>query len=82
LPPNSLLSIEKEVVGSITESHINQKYFPNIRLAQALNATTDQNILKDANLVFIALHGIEKKDFLEIKETVTSALYKAGLISK
>ncbi|NTV84868.1 MAG: glycerol-3-phosphate dehydrogenase, partial [Bacteroidales bacterium] len=41
----SLLSIEQNVVDSITEKHINQKYFPNIRLTHSLHATTDQNVL-------------------------------------
>ena len=52
----SLLSIEEDVVESIASVHINKKYFPNIRLDQALHATSDQDILRDADLVFIALN--------------------------
>jgi len=61
----SLLSIEKDVVDSITESHINQKYFPNIRLAQTLKATTDQDILKEANLVFIAIPSAAVVEYIQ-----------------
>jgi len=61
----SLLSIEPDVVESITSSHINQKYFPNIRLIQALKATSDQNVLKDAGLVFIALPSVIVVEYLK-----------------
>lgn len=62
----SLLSIEKDVVETITNSHINQKYFPNIRLNHALNATTDQNILKNADLVFIAIPSVAVVDYMQV----------------
>ncbi len=51
----TLLSIEKEVVDSISRFHINQKYFPNIRLESRLNATLDNNVLQHAEIVFIAV---------------------------
>jgi glycerol-3-phosphate dehydrogenase (NAD(P)+) len=62
----SLLSIEKDVVETISKSHINQKYFPNIRLSHALNATTDQNILKDADVVFIAIPSVAVVDYMQV----------------
>jgi len=62
----SLLSIEKDVVETITNSHINQKYFPNIRLSHELKATTDQNILKDADVVFIALPSVAVVDYMQV----------------
>ena len=62
----SLLSIEKDVVETISKSHINQKYFPNIRLNHALNATTDQNILKDADIVFIAIPSVAVVDYMQV----------------
>jgi glycerol-3-phosphate dehydrogenase (NAD(P)+) len=62
----SLLSIEKDVVEAIAASHINQKYFPNIRLNHALNATTDQNILKDADVVFIAIPSVAVVDYMQV----------------
>jgi glycerol-3-phosphate dehydrogenase (NAD(P)+) len=61
----SLLSIEHDVVETITTSHINQKYFPNIRLNQALKATTDQNILKEAGVVFIAIPSVAVVDYMQ-----------------
>jgi glycerol-3-phosphate dehydrogenase (NAD(P)+) len=62
----SLLSIEKDVVETITTSHINQKYFPNIRLNHALNATTDQNILKDADVVFIGIPSVAVVEYMQV----------------
>jgi glycerol-3-phosphate dehydrogenase (NAD(P)+) len=64
----SLLSIEKDVVAAISTSHINQKYFPNIRLSQALKATGDPNILKNADVVFIGIPSVAVVGYmLEIK---------------
>jgi glycerol-3-phosphate dehydrogenase (NAD(P)+) len=62
----SLLSIEKDVVETITTSHINQKYFPNIRLTQALKATTDQNILKNADVVFIGIPSVAVVEYMQV----------------
>lgn len=62
----SLLSIEYDVVETITTSHINQKYFPNIRLNQALHATTDQRILKDAGVVFIAIPSVAVVEYMQV----------------
>jgi glycerol-3-phosphate dehydrogenase (NAD(P)+) len=61
----SLLSIEKDVVDTITKSHINQKYFPNIRLTQEMRATTDQNILKNVDVVFIAIPSVAVVDYMK-----------------
>ncbi|MDO9257956.1 MAG: 2-dehydropantoate 2-reductase N-terminal domain-containing protein [Bacteroidales bacterium] len=62
----NLLSIEKDVVETITSLHINQKYFPNIRLTHELKATTDQNILKDADVVFIAIPSVAVVDYMQL----------------
>jgi len=62
----SLLSIEKDVVETITTLHINQKYFPNIRLNHALNATTDQNILKNADVVFIGIPSVAVVEYMQV----------------
>jgi len=62
----NLLSVEKDVVETINTSHINQKYFPNIRLNQALKATTDSNILKDAGIVFIAIPSVAVVDYMQL----------------
>ena len=61
----SLLSIEQDVVETITSSHINQKYFPNIRLMPALKATSDQNILEAAGIVFIALPSVVVVEYMK-----------------
>jgi glycerol-3-phosphate dehydrogenase (NAD(P)+) len=66
----SLLTIESDVVGSITSSHINQKYFPNIRLEPALKATTDQNILKEAGVVFIAIPSSAVVDYMQVVKPI------------
>jgi len=50
-----LLSIEEDVVDSINETRYNAKYFPNIKLSKFLKASTDLNVLKDANIVFLAI---------------------------
>ena len=62
----SLLSVEHDVVETITNTHINQKYFPNIRLNQSLKATTDQNVLKDAGIVFIAIPSVAVVDYMQL----------------
>ncbi len=62
----SLLSVEHDVVETINSSHINQKYFPNIRLNQSLRATADQNILKDAGVVFIAIPSVAVVDYMQL----------------
>ncbi|MFA5974176.1 MAG: NAD(P)H-dependent glycerol-3-phosphate dehydrogenase [Lentimicrobiaceae bacterium] len=61
----SLLSIEHDVVETITKSHINQKYFPNIRLNQALKATSDPNILKNADVIFIGIPSVAVVDYMQ-----------------
>jgi glycerol-3-phosphate dehydrogenase (NAD(P)+) len=66
----SLLSVEPEVVESITTLKINQKYFPNIRLNHALKATTDQGILKDAGIVFIAIPSVAVVDYMQSVRTL------------
>ncbi|OQX73197.1 MAG: hypothetical protein B6D61_12790 [Bacteroidetes bacterium 4484_249] len=68
----SLLSIEKDVVESINSTRYNQKYFSNIKLSKHLKATTDVNILKTTEIVFLAIpsnvtvdYVIENKDYLK-----------------
>lgn len=50
-----LLSIEEEVVASINQHHINSSYFPNILLYPSLRATSDKEILREADIVFLAI---------------------------
>ncbi len=50
-----LLSIEKDVVASINKKRYNQKYFPNVKLSKHLKATSDTSVLKNADIVFLAI---------------------------
>lgn len=69
----SLLSIEQDVVASITASHINLKYFPNIRLTPSLKATSDSEILKSADVIFIAIPSVAVVDYIKsIKPLLSS----------
>jgi glycerol-3-phosphate dehydrogenase (NAD(P)+) len=60
----TLLSIEKEVIVSITNGHINQKYFPNIPLNSRLAATEDPTILRKADIIFLAVPSVVTMDYL------------------
>ena len=51
------------------------------RLSEAIKAE-ERNIKNGTDLVVIALSGIDKKEFSEIKESVSVALIKAGLVLK
>ncbi len=67
----SLLSIEQDVVESIANSHINQKYFPNIRLDHSLHATLDNEILRNAGVVFLGIPSVAVVDYmLQIKHLI------------
>ncbi|NQU33650.1 MAG: glycerol-3-phosphate dehydrogenase [Bacteroidetes bacterium] len=50
-----LLSVEQDVVDSISNEHINRKYFPNIELEHSLKATFDKTILKDSDIIFLGI---------------------------
>ena len=65
----TLLSIESDVVDGINNLHLNQKYFPGVPLQKALKATTDNNILNSAEVVFLAIPSVVTVSFvLRIKE--------------
>ncbi|MBC34769.1 MAG: glycerol-3-phosphate dehydrogenase [Bacteroidetes bacterium] len=51
----TLLSIEPGVVDSINTKRVNQSYFPNIKLVSNLKASLDINILKTADVIFLAI---------------------------
>jgi len=59
-----LLSIEKAVVESINHSRKNYKYFPNQILNEALSATTDKSVLKNAEIVFLAIPSVNTVDYV------------------
>ncbi len=50
-----LLSIEQDVVDSISNEHVNRKYFPNIDLDHSLKATFDRSILKESDIIFLGI---------------------------
>lgn len=50
-----MLSVEQDVVDSISNDHVNRKYFPNIVLEPSLKATFDKNILNDSDIVFLGI---------------------------
>ena len=60
-----LLSIEKDVIGSINKAHVNVKYFPNIRLHPALRATSDISVLKNAEIVFLGIPSNVTINYIE-----------------
>ena len=60
----TLLSIEQEVVDSINEQRLNIAYFPNVKLSRNLKATTDINILTEADVVFMAIPSTAVVDYL------------------
>lgn len=51
----TLLSIEQEVVDSINNDRVNVAYFPNVKLSRNIKATTDIEILKDAEIIFMGI---------------------------
>jgi len=50
-----LLSVEQDVVDSISNDHINRKYFPNIELELGLKATFDKSILTESDIIFLGI---------------------------
>jgi len=50
-----LLSVEQDVVDSISNDHINRKYFPNVELEPTLKATFDKSILREADIIFLGI---------------------------
>lgn len=60
----ALLSIENDVVESINKERKNHKYFPNIKLSKYLKATTDNKILKNSQIVFLAIPSNTIVDYI------------------
>ena len=60
----TLLSIEREVVDTITQSRRNMKYFPGVKLSKFLKATTDVSVLNDAEVVFLAIPSLVTVDYV------------------
>lgn len=60
----TLVTIENEVTESITHRHVNQKYFPSIRLDKRLKAVNDFSILAEKAFVFIAIPSVVAVDIV------------------
>jgi glycerol-3-phosphate dehydrogenase (NAD(P)+) len=59
-----LHSVESNVVEAINSTCINNKYFPAIRLDPRLKATTENNVLSTADIIFLAIPSIVLIDYL------------------
>jgi len=60
-----LHSIEESVVDSINNQRINFKYFPSFRLDPGIKASTDNSVLYDTELIFLAIPSLFLIDYLE-----------------
>lgn len=61
----TLHSVETHVVDEINSQHINSKYFPTLHLHPRLKATTNNRLLEDANILFLAIPSVVLMDYLE-----------------
>lgn len=60
-----LLSIEDEVIEMINTMHVNTSYFPKCKLNENLKATSDKNVLKEANVIFLAIPSTAVVGYLQ-----------------
>lgn len=60
-----LHSIEEQVVRSINDHHINQKYFPAIPLQKSLKATGDLTAISDSEIIFLAIPSVALINYLD-----------------
>jgi len=60
-----LHSIESDVVSGINSSGINIKYFPTIRLDHRLKATSDNEVLTSADIIFLAIPSVVLIGYIE-----------------
>ena len=60
----TMLSVEDEVVEAVNNQHYNINYFPNVRLSDNLKATKDKNLLRDADVIFMAIPSTAVVDYL------------------
>jgi glycerol-3-phosphate dehydrogenase (NAD(P)+) len=59
-----LHSIETQVVENINRTHINPKYFPAVHLNKDLRATTDDTLLSQSEIIFLAIPSVVMIDYL------------------
>ena len=60
-----LLSIEDEVIEKINTMHVNSSYFPKCKLSENLKATSDKNVLLEANVIFLAIPSTAVVGYLQ-----------------
>jgi len=60
-----LHSIDDEVVHAITFNHLNPTYFPSIHLHPDLKATTNNQIIRDSAILFLAIPSVIIIEYLE-----------------
>jgi glycerol-3-phosphate dehydrogenase (NAD(P)+) len=60
-----LVSIEEEVVKSVNEQHINQKYFPGVSLNPRLKATLSTEPISSSDFLFMAIPSVETVKYLK-----------------
>ena len=63
--PVIIHSIDDEAVYSITHNHLNPKYFPSIQLDPKLIATTNNQVILDSSLLFLAIPSGTIVEYLE-----------------
>ncbi len=60
-----LHTVEDEVAASVNSRHINEKYFPTFRLHPGLTATTGHEVLRGADVIFLAIPSLVIEPFLD-----------------
>ncbi len=78
-------SLQTSRFGFIVNQKVSKKAVVRNKVRRRLVAVVkdiEKNIKPGIDLVFIALSGIEKKEFLEIKEAVKTALVRVGATIK
>ncbi len=59
-----MVSIEQEVIYSVNTYHINQKYFPSVKLHPSLQATDDKATLYSADVIFLGIPSTATVDYV------------------
>jgi glycerol-3-phosphate dehydrogenase (NAD(P)+) len=67
-----LLSIERDVVDDINQNHINIRHFPSTQLHPRLAATMKTQILKGADLIFLAIPSTAITNYLKKNKNMIS----------
>lgn len=68
-------SVSKKVGGAVVRNKVRRRL-------QAIVREIKKDIACGHNLIFVARHGIETKEFEEIKKSLISQLSKAGLLCR